>query len=208
MERVERSVVVNVPVNVAYNHWVRFERFPAFMQGVLRVERINPRRYRWEAEVAGRTETWEAEITEQVPNQVIAWRSVMGIDNMGRVTFEPAGRGGTRVTTEIHYEPQDWAEKLADAIGIVAGRVEGDLERFKDHVEQEARAEAKPTRRAPGTRKLAPAPTKQPRAGKARKSRIAPARRRTARGKGKTRTSRKGTARRPTAHVPMSKRRS
>jgi uncharacterized membrane protein len=135
MASVEKSIEVDVPVNTAYNQWTQFEEFPRFMEGVKEVRQLDDARIHWRAEVAGKEEEWDAEITSQVPDQRVAWRSVSGLVNAGIVTFHPAGNGRTRVDLRLEYEPDGLLETIGDALGAVSSRVEGDLERFKDFIE-------------------------------------------------------------------------
>jgi uncharacterized membrane protein len=136
MERIERSIEVDVPVRTAYNQWTQFEEFPRFMEGVESVTQITDSTVHWVATVAGTHKEWNARITEQVPDQVIAWEGFGDADNMGRVFFEPVDAGArTNVSVAIDYEPQGAMEKAGDLLGVVGRRVQGDLERFKDFVE-------------------------------------------------------------------------
>ena len=135
MATVEKSIEVNVPIRTAYNQWTQFEEFPRFMEGVEEVRQLDEKRLAWRAKIAGKTEEWTAEITEQTPDRVVAWRSTTGTDNSGRITFAPSGANGTRVTVEIGYDPQSFVEKAGDAMGFVSRRVEGDLGRFKQFIE-------------------------------------------------------------------------
>lgn len=135
MAKIQKDIVADVPVSVAYNQWTQFESFPEFMEGVKEVVQLDEKRLRWHAEIAGKDEEWEAEITDQVPDRHIAWRSVTGAMNAGSVMFQPAGDGKTKVQLELTYEPRDPAEKVGDALGFLERRVSGDLERFKRFVE-------------------------------------------------------------------------
>lgn len=135
MARVKKSVEVDVPVSTAYNQWTQFEEFPSFMEGVRAVTQLDDRRLRWTAEVGGREKSWEAEIKEQVPDQKIIWSSTAGDENAGVVTFEPAGAGSSRVNLEMSYDPAGFVESAGDALGFMSRRVEGDLKRFKNFIE-------------------------------------------------------------------------
>jgi uncharacterized membrane protein len=135
MAEIEKSIDVAVPLRVAYNQWTQFEEFPRFMEGVSEVRQLDDRRLLWRAEIAGREEDWQAEITEQVPDRRISWRSVSGAQNAGTVTFEERGPGRTRVALRIVYDPRGFTERAGDALGFVSGRVAGDLERFKEFIE-------------------------------------------------------------------------
>ena len=131
----EKSIDVNVPVTTAYNQWTQFETFPQFMEGVQSVEQLDDRRLRWQAEIAGKEETWEAEITEQSPDERIAWRSTTGAPNAGVVTFQHISDEQSRVMLQLDYEPQGVVEHAGDMLGLVDRRIEGDLERFKEFIE-------------------------------------------------------------------------
>ena len=135
MATVEQSIEVNVPVTTAYNQWTQFEEFPNFMEGVESVTQLDDTHLRWVAEVAGKRQEWEAEITHQEPDQRVAWQSTSGVPQSGMVTFEPAGGERTRVTVRIEYEPEGVVESLGSAVGADDRRVSGDLERFKQFIE-------------------------------------------------------------------------
>jgi uncharacterized membrane protein len=136
MSTIEQSVEVAVPVRTAYDQWTQFEEFPRFMDGVKAVEQLDDTHVRWKAKVAGRRKRWDAEIIEQVPDQRIAWRSTSGARNAGLVTFQPAGTDRTRVTLRMDVEPDDAVERVGDAIGILDRQVHGDLQRFKEFIEE------------------------------------------------------------------------
>jgi uncharacterized membrane protein len=135
MERVERSIDVDVPVSTAYNQWTQFEEFPRFMEGVESVTQLDDTRVRWVANVAGERKEWDSQITEQKPDEVIAWMGFGEADNMGRAFFEPLPNGGTRIEVKIDYEPQGAKEKVGDWFGVVDRRLAGDLDRFKEFIE-------------------------------------------------------------------------
>jgi uncharacterized membrane protein len=135
MAKIEKDIVVDVPVSVAYNQWTQFESFPEFMEGVKEVVQLDEKRLRWCADVKGKDEEWEAEITDQVPDRHIAWRSVTGTPNAGSVTFQPVGADKTKVALELMYEPRDAAEKVGDALGFLERQVDADVKRFKEFIE-------------------------------------------------------------------------
>jgi uncharacterized membrane protein len=134
MATVQKSIDVDVPVSTAYGQWTQFEEFPLFMEGVVSVRQMDDRRLHWVAEVGGEREEWDAEIVEQQPDRIIAWRSTGGISNHGRVEFMPV-TSGTRVNVSFEYEPEGMMEKAGALLGFDKGQVEDDLERFKDLVE-------------------------------------------------------------------------
>lgn len=129
------SIDVNVPVRTAYNQWTQFEEFPRFMEGVKEVRQITDTTLHWRAEIAGREEEWDAVISEQIPDQRIAWTSITGAKNAGVVTFHYIDPNTTRVTLQIDYDPQGVIENVGDALGMVKARIGGDLERFKKFIE-------------------------------------------------------------------------
>lgn len=140
MATFEGSIDVNVPVRTAYDQWTQFETFPQFMEGVEEVRQVTDTMLAWRAEIAGHTEEWEGEITEQLPDQRIAWTSRTGAKNAGVVTFHRVDDTTTRVMLQIEYEPETALEHAGAALGVVGRRIQGDLQRFKEFIE--ARGEA------------------------------------------------------------------
>ncbi|MDK3025016.1 SRPBCC family protein [Cupriavidus taiwanensis] len=138
MSTIEESIDVRVPVQVAYQQWSRFEEFPRFMDGVEEVRQLDDRRLHWRAEVGGKQKEWDAEITQNVPDQCIAWRSVAGAENSGQVNFTALDAGATRVSVRMNYETEGVVEAVGDAAGVLKRKVEGDLKRFKDFIEARA----------------------------------------------------------------------
>ena len=136
MGEVTHTVDVAVDTRTAYNQWTQFEEFPRFMEGVEAVEQLDDRHLRWEVDIAGVDREFEAEITEQTPDQRIAWRSRTGVDQGGVVTFHPLDDSHTRVTLQMAMEPEGAAEQVGDKMGLVSARTKGDLERFKDFIEE------------------------------------------------------------------------
>ncbi len=137
MDIIDKTIEVDVPVRAAYDQWTQFESFPEFMDGVQEVLQITATRTLWRTEIGGVTREFHAEITEQVPDRLIAWRSIDGPDQGGEVTFAPTESNGTRITLEIDYEPDGLAEKAADKLGLVAHRIKADLKRFKEYIESQ-----------------------------------------------------------------------
>jgi uncharacterized membrane protein len=136
MATVEKSIDVDLPVRTVYNQWTQFEEFPQFMEGVEEVRQLNDSRLHWKAEIGGKTEEWDAVITDQVPDRIVAWRSTSGAENSGAIRFTPLGPDRTRVTAEIGYDPEGIVENVGDKLGVVSRRVEGDLKRFKTFIEE------------------------------------------------------------------------
>jgi uncharacterized membrane protein len=139
MSTIEESVEVQVPVRVAYNQWTQFDEFPRFMEGVEKVEQLDDRRLHWVAEIAGKRNEWDAEISEQRPDERVAWHSTSGATNAGAVTFHRLDDNRTKVMVQLDFEPEGAVEKAGDVLGIVERRAKGDLERFKDFIETRGR---------------------------------------------------------------------
>lgn len=135
METVEKSIQVNVPATTAYNQWTQFEDFPKFMEGIKEVRQLDDTHLHWHAEVAGKDKEWDAQITEQIPDKRIAWRSTTGAPNGGVITFHRIDDNTTRIMVQMDYQPEGVVENVGDALGVFSRRVEGDLERFKDFIE-------------------------------------------------------------------------
>ena len=135
MSVIEKSIEINVPVKTAYNQWTQFEEFPRFMEGVEQVRQIDDKHLHWRASIGGKQKEWDAVITEQIPDQRIAWMSQGGSKNGGVVTFSPLSENKSKLNLRLEYETEGAVEKTGDTIGVVSGRVEGDLQRFKDFIE-------------------------------------------------------------------------
>jgi uncharacterized membrane protein len=139
METVEKTVDIDLPVRTVYNQWTQFEEFPHFMEGVESVKQLDDTLLHWVANIGGERKEWDARITEQIPDQRIAWRSEGGEFTAGVVSFRPLDSNRTQVTVHFNYEPKGITEKIGDMLGVVSNRVEGDLERFKDFIETRGR---------------------------------------------------------------------
>ena len=142
MPKIEDSIEVRVPVQQVYNQWTQFEEFPKFMEGIQSVQQLDETHVRWVAEVRGESRQWTTEITEQQPDTRIAWKTIDGeVKNDGVVTFEQVGNGQTRVNVQMDVEGESTVENVAgELLGIVKGQVHGDLERFKQLIENRAEA--------------------------------------------------------------------
>jgi len=139
MAHVSESIQVQCPVDEVYNQWTQFEEFPRFMDGIEQVTQTDDTHLHWRANIAGRIAEWDAEITEQVPDRVIAWRATEGATNSGRVEFQ-GGDGETSINLEMDVEPQDGVERAADMMGMLQRQVRDDLNRFKQLIESRGAA--------------------------------------------------------------------
>jgi uncharacterized membrane protein len=135
MATVEKSIEVHVPLSTAYNQWTQFETFPEFMAGVEEVRQLDDTHLHWKAKVAGKAKEWDAEISEQVPDQRVAWHATGGTHNAGAVTFHRIDDGTTRVMLQLEAEPESLVEKVGDAAGMLDRQVKKDLERFREFIE-------------------------------------------------------------------------
>jgi uncharacterized membrane protein len=135
MSNIEQSIDVMVPVRTAYDQWTQFEEFPRFMDGVESIEQIDDTTTRWKTKVYGREKAFTATITEQTPDQRIAWTTEDAPEHAGVVTFHKIDDGHTRVMLQMDVEPDGLVEKAGDALGLLESRVKGDLERFKQFIE-------------------------------------------------------------------------
>jgi len=135
MSLIEKSIEINVPVRTAYNQWNQFEDFPRFMEGVKHVKQLDETHLHWKAEIGGKEKEWDAEITEQIPDTRIAWRSRDGAQNAGVVTFHRLSDSTSKVMLQMEYDPDGVLENVGDVTGMVSQRVVGDLERFKRYIE-------------------------------------------------------------------------
>ena len=135
MSLIEQSIEVDVPLSTAYNQWTQFEQFPQFMEGVKEVRQLDPTHLHWVAEIGGHTQEWDAEITEQRPDERVAWKNVGGKQNAGVVTFHRLDADHTRMMVQFDFMPEGFVEKLGDALAAPDRRVAGDLQRFKEMIE-------------------------------------------------------------------------
>jgi uncharacterized membrane protein len=107
------------------------------MEGIQSVQQLDDTHVHWVAEIRGESREWTTEITEQQPDKKVAWRTIEGeVKNDGVVTFEPVAGGQTRVNVQMDVEGESTAENVAgDLLGVVKRQVRGDLERFKQLIE-------------------------------------------------------------------------
>ncbi|MFI9611889.1 SRPBCC family protein [Streptomyces sp. NPDC052023] len=136
MSQVEESIKVDVPVRTAYNQWTQFETFPEFMGGVERIEQRTDTLTHWVTKVGGVQREFDAEITEQIPDERVAWTTIGGeAQQAGVVTFHRIDDGTTKVMLQLDYDPEGLTETVGDKLGVVKRQVTGDLKRFKEYIE-------------------------------------------------------------------------
>lgn len=131
----EASIEVNQPVRTVYNQWTQFESFPQFMSGVDKIQQLDETHTHWTTSVAGVTREFDAEITEQTPDQRIAWKSVAGTTHAGVVTFHRIAEGKTKIMLQLDIDPEGVAEKAGEHLGVISHQVKSDLEHFKTFIE-------------------------------------------------------------------------
>lgn len=135
MSHYESTIEIDRPVREVYNAWTQFEDFPQFMSHVDQVSQIDDTHLHWQASIAGREHEWDAVITQQRPDEIIAWQATDGAENRGEVTFEPVDESCTRIKLHMHYDPESMIEKAAVAAGGLHLSVDRDLASFKELVE-------------------------------------------------------------------------
>lgn len=135
MSTITESVDVEVPVSTAYDQWTQFASFPQFMEGVEEVRQVDDTHTHWVTEIAGVKREFDATITEQHPDERVAWKSDSGPEHAGVITFHRLDEGVTRVTAQMDIDPDGFVEQAADKLGILNHRVKGDMKRFKDFIE-------------------------------------------------------------------------
>jgi uncharacterized membrane protein len=141
VSQVIETVDVNVPIRTAYDQWTQFESFPQFMEGVESVTQVTDTRNRWKVSIGGVEREFVTEITEQHPEERIAWTTVDGdVTQAGVVTFHQLADSTTRVTIQLDWDPQGLVEKAGAVAGVDDRRVKGDAQRFKEFIESRGAA--------------------------------------------------------------------
>jgi uncharacterized membrane protein len=137
MTTAQSTIDVNVPLTTAYNQWTQLESFPHFMTGVESVKQVDDARTHWVTNIGGVKREFEAQITDQVPDDHIAWHSMGELDQGGHVSFEAIDPETTRVNLTVDWDPQGFTEKAGAIFGVDDAVVRGDLERFKSFIEEQ-----------------------------------------------------------------------
>ena len=135
MATIEHSIDVHAPLSTVYNQWTQFEEFPRFMEGVESVTQLDDRRLHWVVTLGGQRREWDAEITEQLPDERVAWTARTGTGNAGVVTFHRLSDEDTRIMVQLEVYPQGVIEKAGEALGSIDRGVKGDLQRFREFIE-------------------------------------------------------------------------
>jgi len=135
MHTVTSEIDISMPIESVYNQWTQFESFPAFMSGVEEVRQLGDTHTHWRVRVGGAEREFDAEITEQTPDQRIAWRSTSGPQQAGVVTFHRLNAEETRVRLQLEWDPEGFVEKVGAALQLDDGQVASDLRSFKSLIE-------------------------------------------------------------------------
>lgn len=134
MAQLEASTIVNVPIEQVYALWCQFERYPEFMAHVREVRRLGERRLAWRGRVGDTEREWETIISDQIPNQRIAWRSV-GEPHIHEAIELFNVNGTTRVTMSRNHARHSLSELIVGVLGIEENMLHANLQRFKRHAE-------------------------------------------------------------------------
>ncbi|WP_338064915.1 SRPBCC family protein [Arthrobacter ruber] len=132
----QESIDVAVPVSTAYNQWTQFESFPQFMGGVESITQTSDTRTHWVTSIGGVRREFDAEITEQHPDERVAWKSTDGESHAGVVTFHRLDATTTRLMVQIDWHPETFTEKIGAVVNADSAQVKGDLKRFKQFIEK------------------------------------------------------------------------
>ena len=136
MASVQEAIDVDVPIRVAYDQWTQFESFPQFMGGVERITQTDARHTHWVTNIDGVKREFDTEITEQNPDERVAWTSTAGeAKHAGVVTFHKLDENKTRVMIQIDWEPEGLVEKAGAALGFDDRQVKADAKKFKEFIE-------------------------------------------------------------------------
>ncbi len=136
MTQVIESVDVDVPVTTAYNQWTQFESFPEFLSFVEKIDQIDDTHTHWKVKIAGAEREFDATITEQHPDERVAWNSTGGDENhAGVVTFHKLSDTTSRVTVQLDWEATGFLEKVGAVFGVDDAAIKSDLKNFKKFIE-------------------------------------------------------------------------
>jgi uncharacterized membrane protein len=139
MSTITEIVEVEVPASTAYNQWTQFESFPEFMDNVEEIRQLDATHTHWVTKVGGMTREFDATITEQHPDERVAWHSDAGPNHAGVITFHRLADNRTRVTAQMEIDPEGFVENAADKLGILDRQIKSNMERFKEFIEKRGR---------------------------------------------------------------------
>jgi len=142
MSQIIETIDVDVPVSTAYNQWTQFESFPHFLSFVESITQQDDTHNHWKVKIGGVEREFDAEITEQHPDERVAWKSLGGeVTQAGVVTFHKLTDTSSRVTVQLDWEPEGFVEKVGAVFGVDDASVKSDLKNFKKFIEDEGNAD-------------------------------------------------------------------
>ena len=142
MSQVVETIDVEVPVTVAYNEWTQFESFPRFLSFVEQITQTDESHSHWKVRVAGVEKEFDTVITEQHPDERIAWTSTGGeVDHAGVITFHRLSDSSSRLAVQIDWRPESLLEKAGAVLNVDDNAVKRSLRQFKEVVEREGNSD-------------------------------------------------------------------
>lgn len=142
MSQIIETIDVAVPVSTAYNQWTQFESFPSFLDEVESITQLDDTHTHWKVKVGGFEREFDAEITEQHPDERVAWKSTGGeTEHAGVVTFHKLTDTSSRVTVQLDWDPQGFLQTLGSLVGAGSHAVKKDLKNFKEFIETQGAAD-------------------------------------------------------------------
>jgi uncharacterized membrane protein len=136
MVQIIETIDVDVPVRTAYDQWTQFETFPKFLDEVESITQLDDKHTHWKVKVGPVEREFDAEITEQHPDERVAWNSIGGdTEHAGVVTFHKLTDTSSRVTVQLDWAPEGLLEKVGALVGAGSHAVKKDLKNFKEFIE-------------------------------------------------------------------------
>ena len=136
MSQVVETIDVDVPVSTSYNQWTQFEEFPQFLTFVKSITQKDDTHQHWVVNIGGVEREFDAEITEQKPDERVAWHSTAAeVEHAGVVTFHKLSDTTSRVAVQLDWKPENFVEKVGDALGFDDRAIKNDLANFKKFIE-------------------------------------------------------------------------
>lgn len=135
MATVTSDIDIEAPISTVYNQWTQFEEFPAFMDGVEQIEQGDDETLHWRVSIGGVDREFDARITEQHPDERIAWQSTSGPQQAGVVTFHRLDDEHTRVRLQLEWQPEGLTENVGAVLQLDDAQVASDLREFKRLIE-------------------------------------------------------------------------
>ena len=142
MSQIVQTIDVDVPVTTSYNQWTQFEEFPQFLSFVEEITQQDDTHNHWKVDIAGSKREFDTVISEQVPDDRVAWTSTGGeVDHAGVVTFHKLSDTTSRVAVQIDWDPEGLLEKAGAVLNIPDAAVASELGNFKEFIEKKGTAD-------------------------------------------------------------------